>query len=447
MAYSDDYAIIGGATQSFDCETTTGWTPGGTAVTGADFITNSDNRGGTASVEMRGTAGLATWFQNVGTADVDRFKIQEGTLNVWFRYSKGKGASYLGDGSTVVIRLYFGGTTDFADYRPLDNADEDLDFGWNLLQISGRTLNGGSINFVDNDTNWDRFIHRVEMRLNLQNANDKASEDAPILMDSWFFGTKIIVSEGTPGVPVSIEDVETYSNDDTATHGGDAFPLGLVDVDDVFVNLRCGIDVGNGSDGANNEGNLVIGSKFLLFNQWSPQAKQPLTVTNFSTLQYGAVDAGADGNYPVRGCQIVMPPGRPNDITVESGGTLKLFNSKIFRFRDIFLDSGSIVELRGVAIDSCNIVYFDAATLDLQDIEIYNNTGGAQCAEMTVSPDSCSNFLVHDCAQGMHFRATLTMEEYLAQDNIGNDFAVLDGSAVTLVSSFFDKTKIGRLTS
>ncbi len=446
MAYSDDYAIIGGTTtpNDFDCDAVGGWTAGGTAVT--PILTNTDNRGGTASVEMRGTAGLATYSHDISATQ--GFNIDAGTLNFWFRYSKGKGAAYLGDGTTLVIRLYFNATfTEFADYQPLDNADEDLLFGWNLLQISGRNLNGGSFNFTDNDTNWQREIRRVELRLNLQNANDKDTEDAPLLMDSWFYGTKIIISEGTPAAPVSIEDVETYSNDDTVNHNSSGtFPLGLVTVDDVFVDLKCGLDIGNGSDGINNEGNLRITSKFLLFNQWSSQVAQPVTVTNFSTLEFGEVDVGTDGNYGVRGCQIVMPPSRPNDITVENGGTLKLFNSKIFLFRDVFLNSGSTVEMRGVAIDSCNIVYFDATTLDLQDIEIYNNTGGAQCAEFTVSTDSCVNFLVHDCAQGAHFRATVTITEYLAQDNTGNDLAVLDGFEATLVDSFFDNTKFGRLT-
>ena len=160
-------------------------------------------------------------------------------------------------------------------------------------------------------------------------------------------------------------------------------------------------------------------------------------------------------HYPVRGCQVVLPPDRRSDITVENGGTLRAFNTKFFLWRDLFLgaasDTGSTVELRGVAIDSCNVVYFRATNLDLQDIEIYNNANlGAtapQCAEIIVSPDTCSNFLVHDCNQGMHFRADVTMTEYRAQDNTNDDLAVLDGFEATLVDSFFDNTKIGRLTT
>ena len=126
MAYSDDFAIIGAAGDDFDCEAVTGWsTTGGVTP----ILLNSDNRGGSNSVEMRAAStGVSTWQHDVGSADVDRFKISEETLNFWFRYSKGKGASYLGDGSTLEVRLFFGGTTDFADYRPLDNADEELLF-------------------------------------------------------------------------------------------------------------------------------------------------------------------------------------------------------------------------------------------------------------------------------------------------------------------------------
>ncbi len=457
MSYSEDFEIVGGTTSpnSFDGETVTGWTAGGTAVT--PIVTNADNRGGSASIEMRATAGLATYTHDIAVGQ--GFQITTETLNVWFRYSKGKGASYLGDGSTLVIRVFFGGTVDWADYRPLDNADEDLDFGWNLLQVSGKELNGGSTSgtWSNTDSNWDREVRRIEMRLNLQNANDKDTEDAPMLMDSWFSGTKVIVSEGTPAAPVTLENVETYCNDRTVNRGGGTkpFALGLINIEDVFADIRCGIDVGNGSDGLNNEGNLKILQKFLLFNQWSEDAKHNVVTKNFSTLESGEVDNGVDNDYPVKGCFFVLPPSRFSDFICENGGTIKGFDSKFFRWRNLDFgaasDTSSTIELRRVQIDSCNLARFRANTMDFADIEIYNNAniGSAtpQCAEITKSPNSCSNFLVHDCAQGMHFRANVTITEYLAQDNTGNDLAVLDGFEATLVDSVFDDTKIGRLTS
>ena len=502
MSYSDDFAIIGAATDDFDCEAITGWTAGGTAVTPI-VLETGDNRGGSNSIQMRGTAGVATYTHDIGVGD--GFDITAGSLNFWFRYSKGKGAAYLGAFNTLTVRLFFGGTVNFADYNP-SGGDAGLLFGWNLLQLSGTNTNFGTPNFgnvnagsfvvgrtyiittlgntdwnvvagttgltyfvgsqvvaaaagsgtgVASDTTnsiWSDEVRRVQLRLNLQNANDKDTEDAALLMDSWFYGTKIIVSEGTPAAPINFEDIETYSNDETALHGGSAFPLGQILKSEVLGVSICALEIGSGSDGTNQEGNVRLNDiNYLLMSQTSTQVKAGITVKNFSSLEIGEVDAGVDGNYGVRGCQLVQPANAQADIVVENGGTLKIFNSKIFRFRDLFLgaavDTLSTIELRDVKIDSCRIAYFRANTLDLQDIEIYNNNGGAQCGEMIVSPDSCINFLVHDCAQGLHFRDTLTITEYFAQDNIGDDFAVLDGEVVTIVSGVFDDTKIGRLTS
>ena len=416
MAYSDDFAIIGIATDDFDCNAITNWTAGGTAVT--PIVLNADSREGLNSIEMRGTAGVMTYTHDIGLGN--GFNMLNGSLNFWLRYSKGKGASYLGTvASDVTIRLYFGGTVDWADYYPLDAPDEDLQFGWNLLQVSGTNQNGGGKSSAWTD--YNREIRRVELRINLTNANDKDSEDAPILMDCWFYGTKIIIQDGTTALPETLEDVEAFSNTRTA------FPLGLVNIDEVFADVKCGIEV--------NGGFLEATRKIILMNQWSEEVKQNIELTTAagSGLRTGESEVGTDGTYAVRGCQITLPPNRFSDIIVNNGATLQMFDTKIFQFRDLFfgaaVDTGSTVELRRVQIDSCETAYFRANTLNLQDIEIYNNSNNTrpQCGEIIVSPDSCQNFLVHDCQEGLHFRAAVTMSEYIARDNIAFDLGVLDG--------------------
>ena len=475
MAIGDDFAIIGGASDNFDCEALTLWNTVGSPQ-GVSLSLNSDAVQGSNAVGIRcsnTTPGVRAVYHDIIVAG-DRFKITEGTLNFWFRYSKGKGATYFpNNGTAVVIRLFFGGTTDWADYQVTNNGNADLAFGYQVLQCSGRNLNGGSTSGTWSNTasNWERDIHRVELRLNFVADNQSTTNDAPLLMDCWFFGTKLEVSDGTVGgTPVELSDLFDY-----AKFGGSrtGFPLGLVDIDGVFATFRCGIDVGNGSDGAGNEGYLKATEAFILFNQWSAQVKHNLTVKNFSQFDSGEgeVVQGVDGNntVAVRGCQIVLPTDREDevdgvlpaasDIIVENGGTFRAFDTKFFRWRDLFFgaaaDTTSVVELNSVRFDSCETVYIRAkGTLDLTRLEIYNNAANdrVHCAEVIATPDTCNDVLVHDCIQGIHFRDDVIFPTYRAQDinrpgGANADLAILDGKSVSLPDSSYDSGKILRLAA
>lgn len=470
MAFTDDFVHVGAAGDNFNCDSTTGWT----AFTGGSFqaatiaLNTIQPLSGTGCLSIKSgsaTAGDRGYFRDVSAGS--RFKITEQTLNVWFNYAKGKGAQILSSTADAVrIRLFFGGTTDWAEYRLTTNGNDELRFGWQVLQCSGRNLNGGAVSgsWVNTPSNWDRDIFRVGIIFNVQNANDAAA-DPGLLVDSFFVGTKIVVSEGTTGgTPTTLNDLLAYQRQGGTRSG---FPLGLVELDGVFATLRCGLDIGNGSNGTNNEGYLRLTDTFLLFNQWSAQVKHNITVKNFSQLDFGEGESitGVNGvnTVSVRGCQVVMPTDREDeistslpaasDIIVENGGILRAYNTKFFRWRDIFLgaasDTLSEVELGSVIFDSCETVYFRANTLDMAGVEVYNNAQNDRdwCAEMIVSPDSNTDFLAHDVDEGIHFRATLTMANYRAQDNVQYDLAILEGQTVTLVDSFFDPDKILRLAS
>ncbi len=477
MAFTDDFVIVGAATDDFDCEATTNWTTSVDADFSFTLGTDTKSVQGTNAITLKsGNATVGTRWVYHDVPVGNRFKVAGTsgvTLNFFFEYSKGKGANFLvTNGSAVVIRLYFGGTTDWADYRVTDNGDESLRFGYQLLQCSGRNLNGGSTSGTWSNTasNWERDIHRVELRLNYANGNDGAN-DPPFRMDCWYIGTKIVVSQGTTGgTPATLQNLFDYQKiGGTRT----AFPLAIIDLDEVFCTLRCGLDIGNGSDGANNEGYLKLTSSFLLFNQWSAQVKQNLVVKNFSQLDFGEGEdvVGVEGTntVAVRGCQVVMPTDREDeidttipagsDITVENGGTFKSFNTKFFRWRDIFLgaasDTSSTVVLNETKFDSCETVYLRANTLNMAGlVEIYNNAGNDRnhCVEMIVSSDSNEDLLVHDTIQGIHFRESVTLNNYRAQDidkagGVNADLAILEGKTLNLVDSFFDENDIIRLAA
>lgn len=454
MAITDDFNFIGAAADNFDCDVVTGWTQGGNGNAVAVDATGGVDGGACLNL-VASNPGECTWYHDVTAGS--RFKITEKVLNMWFYYLKGKNTTpFIGTGdNAIVIRLYFGGTAKWADYYVAPGGDNVLSFGWQPFTISGKNLNGGVLGGTHNDgTDWELEIQRVMLVCQFTEDNDAGgvasnSPETPLRMDNWEVGTKLIVSNGTPSVPIGFGDLVSYSNGTGRTNG----PLGVVQAIDTFVNIKCAIDVGNGSDGTNNEGNIADDGKFILFNQTSLEVKANLTVKNFSSLVLGTKEVGVDGNYAVSGCQIVQPASRFADISVENGGILRLFDCKVFRWRDIFLgaasDTGSIVELNRVQFDTCETVYFRATTLNLQDIEIYNNAANDrnQCAEMSVEPDSCANFLVHDCAEGMHFRDTLTIDGYFAQDNDGPDLGILSNEIVTIVNGFFTETNLVEVTS
>lgn len=474
MAFTDDFGVVGAPADNFDCDATGGWTalsgtdPGGTFQAATIALNTIQPLTGTGCLSIKSgnaTAGLRGYFQDVSAGS--RFRIDQVTLNVWFNYAKGKGAQILTSTSGAVrLRLYFGGTTDWAEYNLTDTGNDELNFGWQVLQCSGRNLNGGAVSgtWVNTASNWERDIFRVAIIFDVLNPND-AGADPGLLVDTFFVGNQITVSEGTTGgVPASLDDLVGYQE-----IGGTRanFPLGLVNVDGPNVILRSSLRIGNGSNGTNNEGYLQFLSNNLLFNQWSAQVKHNITVTNFSQLDFGEGEpvTGVLGTRTaaVRGCQVVMPSDREDevsttlpaasDVTVENGGILNANNTKFFRWRDLFFgaasDTSSEVNLANVIFDSCETAYFRSNTLNLTNIEIYNNAQNDRnhCAEMIVTPTSCNDLLVHDCNEGIHFRATLDLPTYRAQDNTVYDLAVLEGVTVELGDSFFDPDKILRLAS
>ncbi len=502
MTYTDNFAIIGKAADDFDCDGVGGWTAGGTANT--PIATNSARKQGTLSLELRGTAGLMTYSHDLGPTDGDRMKVYNELLCSYLRYSKGKGASYLAaDGSAIVWRLFFGGTTDYADYRPTDNGDESLVFGWNLLQVSGTELNGGVPNFAivnagsfvsgreyiittvgntnwaliggpssaetgdrftatgsgsgtgaasdTTSTDWDRFIHRIEVRITLANANDKDSEDAPILMDCWFSGTKFIVSEGTVGgTQVDLDDLNDWARN---TRSG--FPVDLIDVvEDVFVDLRAGIDVGNGSNGINNEGNFAIPDKYkeVLLNSWSKEVPINITCEEFSRIQTGTFESGTDGDYAVRGVRIVTQDNRDCDFICKEGSTADINDTKFFKLLNVqfggSIDTTSQARLRRVIVDSCDKLILYSPDWAADDLEVLNARAETDNwpVEIHREPTSCKSFLVHDCNQGPKFFDDIDITKLTVKDVTGVHATTVNNKTVNFISSDIDYTKLEQVT-
>lgn len=439
MSYSNDY------TTRNNCDSTGANFTGGTANSTTPTVSTTEFVQGTGSLTIRASSSITPpevcyWYYDLASGN--RFKITQADLLMWFYYVKGKGQQYLTNNSNAtVLRVYFGGTTKYADYY--QGGDADLAFGWQVFAASGK--NADAIGGGHNDgTDWDLDIYRIELRLEFNEHNTDGGTQDPrpaLYMDYWRSGTKIIVSEGTPASPISFSALQTYSESNA---------LGVVFINDVFINLLCGLDIGNGSDGTNNEGNLTDAGKFILFNQLSEEVKHNLVVENYSTLQLGTLEVGTDGNYPVNGCQLTLPASRYSDIDVKSGGSLKLYDTKVYRWRNIYLGNGGAgasIDLRIVEIDTCETIYFRQTNIDIDGIEVHDNANQVRnnAGVVTASPNSSKNVSVHDCVHGFYFEGTATMEEYIAGDNGTYDLGIKEAEAATLLNSVFNENKIVRI--
>jgi len=438
--FSDDYSIVGASSDNFNCDSTGGWGTGGNATS---LATNSDRVEGSYSLELTASnSGDSYWYHDISSGY--RFKITEKDLHFWFKYVKGKGANFLVQNSTaVVVRLYFGGTTKYADYRCTSEGDIELKFGWQLLSCSGTNLRGGSVGGGHNGgSDYDLDIYRIELHLNFANKND-----TPLAMDCWFVGTKIVVTNGTTSSPCTPEDIVSYSDTDRS-----AFPLGLAKLNGKLFDLKSGLDIGNGSDGAGNEGVFKITSSFFLLNQLSEEVKHHITVKNYSQFQSGEIETGSDDSYYVRGCKIVLPASRYSDFVVQNGGTCKLYATKLYRFRNIYLgalsDTGSTCEIHSVDFDSNECVYFRANTLNMSDVHIHDNPANIvnNACTFSVTPDSVSTVKIYRCPHGAYFDANVSVSDLTITDTTNYDIGIKDTYTVHILNSVFNANKLLRFT-
>jgi len=409
----DNYVIAGAPGDNFDCDSTSGWGKGGNANSPA---TQSNRIEGNYSLALQTSdSGISYWYHDI-SSDY-RFKITEKDLGLWFFYIKGKGDNYLvQDSSAVVLRLYFGGTSKYADYHLTEKGDLSLDFGWQMLMCSGTELNGGSVGGGHNggsDFNLD--IYRIEFRLNAANKIDRN-----LGLDAIFIGTSLEIQDGTESDPVTFYDLEDYTS-----YSRNGFPIGTVKIDGKLVNIKSSIKI-------TNNGYLFEENKYLLFNQLSPEVKHHIKIEN-GTFKIGKLE----NNKPVNGCQIVKPENKNADIIVNSDGTFLCYNSKIYRWREIKLNG--TCDLNYVDFDNCDIVKFNSINNKIIDSTIHDskNDISSYSCEIDKDLDKFENVYIYNNDNGVLINEDCLLEEVKIQDSNNYDLSVLDGKTVSLENSNF----------
>jgi hypothetical protein len=417
MAITDDYVIAGASGDNLDCDDTGGWQTSGVANSPTSNTSNYIE--GTASLGLQTSdTGDASWYHDLTSGS--RFVITQKDLGIWFYYIKGKGNNFLTqDGTAIQIRLYFGGTSKYADYRLTQTGDLELKFGWQMLMCSGSELNGGSVGGGHNGTtDFDLEVYRFELKLNVA-----TKIDVDLGLDSIFVGTKLITDDGTVSTPATFTELAEYAHVSRPN-----FPIGVIDVVYNLVNIKCGIDVTGGYLASENE--------YLLFNQQSKEVKHHLTITN-GTFRVGKNESN---QYAILGGTLAKPLGKSADIVV-SGGSFEVYNSKFFRWSDIKFNSTTT--LNSVDFDSNDTIFFSSTNVDIEEVTIHDSVDILRdnSLQFDANPSRSLNINVYNCTDGCRFTNDVTLVGFDIKDITNHDVWVDDLYTIHLKDSKFNTMK------
>ena len=425
MPIVDDYNIISG--QGWDCEATTGWS----ASAGVTLGTTTDSVQGTNAITIRADSAGEKIINNTNVPA--NYRIDQKPVLFWFKYAKGKSPPYLTSNNQAVrARVHVGTVGNYFEYFLTDLGDEELFNGYQVFQFSGSAFDAqAGTPVITND------VVRLDLVLQFANPNNSANDDAPLLMDCWFTGTKIGLEQGTEGAPATFADIENYS--DTRA----AFPLGVVRLSTGFANVRCGLDIGGSAAGF-----LKATDTYILINQFSQEVKANITLNSNGGIQTGELDNGV----AVRGCQVVWPESRFSDIIQQDGAVFRGYNSKVFRGRNLVFggvsDAGSVTDLRDFDVGSCETVYFRANTLDINKVQVHDATANVRnhATEFSKTPNSSSELLVYSNNVGAKAVGNAVVNGLRLQDNT-TDIEILEGVDFDVRNGNFDETKLTRVLS
>lgn len=412
----DNYIIVGASGDNLNCDDTGGWQKGGNAN---DPTQSSNKLEGDYSLGLQTSDKDESWWYHDIT-DGYRFKITEKDLGVWFYYIKGKGDNFLVQDSTaIVIKLFFGGTDKYAEYRVTEKGDLSLKFGWQMLMCSGTELNGGATGGGHNGgSDFDLDIHRIEFRLNCA-----VKVDVDLNIDAFFVGNTITINGGDNTDPITIEDIADY------TFNTRSFPIGTVEMSGKLANIKSGLTINNG-------GYVSAENIYLLFNQLSNEVKHNITITD-GTFRIGKIE----NNKPLDGCQIVKPQGMTASILVDTNGVFEVYNSKFYRWEVIEFNGTCSLNL--VDFDSCELVKFNSNNNSIEHISIHDSINNLYDYAMEVLSvfNLTNDILLYRCKDGIRFSENSELNNLKLLDNTGYDLDIIDSKTATIDNATYSTVR------
>ena len=430
------------------------WTlsAGISGVGGADgFIYQnsiSPQQGSTCGNILSNATGRQFVRRDLGAGNT--FNMLTNDITWWFFYVKGKGDQILtdvpGTGEWPVSLRVYSDATPGANWAEWDLAGNDtLQAAWNFLTVSGDTpsrTGGTGVTYT--------AIRHLEFRFDFARSTEGGftTGDEPIALDFIKYGNTITITGGDGADPdADYAGLFAWSEGDPADRVNDP-AYGLVIKEDVFNSILAAVDFGNGTAATV----FTDINQFVLNRTFSDTVRHDIRVRNNATVTLGTKDVGSQDTYAIEGVQIVTPStaedgstGLPtSDFIVQSGGTLNIYNSKIFRYDQVEFLSGCTVD--GLEVDFADNDFVVIADTDvtLLNCKIHDNTGLGYAGEISAAA-TITGTQIFNQTRGLRFTASITVENYIATDNSDSDIVVENLLTVTLDDSTFDRQKIRRV--
>ncbi len=426
-------------------DATTGWT----ADTN-NAPNSGPSTGGVLQKEGSGTVEFDlgnTATGGIKSPTVTAFDVRTQEVGVWFLNPKvdENGVELMNNGDSALrLRLYSG--TNYADYYQGNNKLTDGFYpgGWMFLRASGAAgsedANGGTWTNTQAAAVDSASIIVTSV---VDNTNKNATEYA---VDIIKYYDKIVVTGYNGGTtPWTLQDI--YDASETNAWG-------VVEKAEGFYRFYCGLEFGDGT----NAGAFEATNEYIYLDHSSSDHEYNVVVKNNFTVTLGEKNTQTQDTYAQNGCQLVAtedalfqlssPAKCAPSLTVESGGILELYDTKVQGFGTINLGSGgsSAIELINTDLYDNDEVEFRSTGLTADNIRIHHlSTDKGDLGAIYNVPSSMTRINVFNCTDALNFQETMSVTKYNAGDTT-YDVVVLEGKTVTLINSVFNETKIKRVT-
>ena len=431
--------------------------------------TDYSQRYGTQCVEFTYSAAVTAGGIKLATAltGAARFDLRDNEASAWFINPK-----FDGDGNELLatadaslrLRVYSSqsGAERYADYyqtQHKNKIDGTYNGGWLYLFASGAAgtedANGGT--WTDADA---ALIDNIAVIITTQQANSGTSD--PAFAVDWFkYYDKISIrgynTAVAPTEPWNFTDLFLAAN---VTPG--AGPVGIWGTvtalgADLFV---ISTQLEFGEDPTPVAGAFTDENKFIYMLHSSSDFKLDVTIRDDYQLTFGEKNASGTFTYAQDGCQLFVPEEgfftrtTPNKcapaFTVDSGGLFDAYATLIRGFGTVNLGSGNTaqvddIELIGVDFYDNDEIEFRSTQIEVDNIRIHQDSSDlSDLGAVYAVPTQFDRVQTFNGTTGLTFRVTMTADGFSAGD-LTNDFAVLDGEEVTMLSSSFDGSSILRV--
>jgi hypothetical protein len=362
---------------------------------------------------------------------VTPFDISVNEVSIWFLNPvvDEDGAEVI-DNTTnagLYIRLYSG--SNWADYYQTQHRKVNGSWrgGWLYCRASG-TVGDEDRNSGTWGTAQVTSVDKVAIMVKSGGGDNTQKNSAKFGTDWSKYYDKIIISGDNSGVPYTLQDIFSISED--KSQGGGVW--GCVDRAETYYSVSAGIDFGDGASGS-----FVMENEYLFFNQFSTAQKQHINIKNNFNFRAGVYSNG----YSNSGCDIVNP--NRADFIIDAGANVEIYATEVQGYDDLTMNGDCSV----IGCDLFNNLnlYLNNSNIIFENNRVYYDSASkAKAGVVNLTPSVFNNISVFQTTDGLQFNQNATLVEYNASGN-DYDLVVKDGVTVNVKDGIIDNTKLKRV--